>query len=83
MFFAGGDIALGPKLLLMQLNQVVELLKEFMHIFLIKNSLKLTRKIEFTDLNEYGRTSEYVDEEREEEENCMLNHLKILNLTQL
>ena len=64
--FCGGDIALGPKLFINAVESGSRA-AQGIHAYLFdKKPLKLTRKIEFTDLNEYGRTSEYVDEEREE-----------------
>ena len=64
--FCGGDIALGPKLFINAVESGSRAAQGIHAHLFDKKPLKLTRNIEFTDLNEYGRTSEYVDEEREE-----------------
>ena len=64
--FCGGDIALGPKLFINAVESGSRAARGI-HAYLSETKpLKLVRNIEFTDLNEYGRTSNYVDEEREE-----------------
>jgi len=67
--FAAGDIALGPKLFI---NAVATGSQAAMgiHAYLagMEKPLKLKRKLTFTDLPDYDRGSEYVDEEREERE---------------
>ena len=66
--YAGGDIALGPKLFI---DAVASGSKAAMgiHAYLSGGKpLSLKRKLTFTDLPEYDRGSVYVDEEREERE---------------
>jgi NADPH-dependent glutamate synthase beta subunit-like oxidoreductase len=67
--FAGGDIALGPKLFI---DAVASGSKAAMgiHAYLsgAEKPLSLQRKLIFTDLPEYNRGSVYVDEERDERE---------------
>ena len=66
--YAGGDIALGPKLFI---DAVASGSKAAMGIHADLSGgqpLTLKRKLTFTDLPEYGRGSGYVDEEREERE---------------
>ncbi len=74
--FAGGDIALGPKLFI---NAVATGSQAAMgiHSYLSGNEpLKLKRKLTFTDLPEYGRGSAYVNEEREEREELPVDPAK-------
>ena len=64
--FAGGDIAHGPKLFI---DAVASGSKaaQGIHSYISGDAPKsLKRKLTFTDLPEYGRSSVYVDEEREE-----------------
>ncbi len=62
--FCGGDIALGPKLFINAVESGSRA-AQGIHAYLSNSKpLKLVRNINFTDLNEYGRTSNYVDEER-------------------
>jgi NADPH-dependent glutamate synthase beta subunit-like oxidoreductase len=66
--FAGGDIGHGPKLFI---DAVAAGSKaaQGIHSYLSGEEPKeLKRKLTFTDLPEYGRLSNYVDEEREERE---------------
>ena len=66
--YAGGDIALGPKLFIDAVASGSQAAMGI-HAYLSGGKLlSLKRKLTFTDLPEYGRGSVYVDEEREERE---------------
>lgn len=66
--FAGGDIALGPKLFIDAVASGSQAAMGI-HAYLSGGKpLTLKRKLTFTDLPEYGRGSSYVDDEREERE---------------
>lgn len=64
--FAGGDIGHGPKLFI-DAVAAGSRAAQGIHSYLSGEAPKsLKRKLTFTDLPEYGRSSSYVDEEREE-----------------
>jgi ferredoxin len=74
--FVGGDIAHGPKLFIDAVASGSQAARGI-HAYLTETKpLKLQRKITFKDLPEYGRTSGYVDEEREEREELPVDPAK-------
>ena len=74
--FVGGDIAHGPKLFIDAVASGSQAARGI-HAYLTETEpLKLQRKITFKDLPEYGRTSGYVDEEREERHELPVNPAK-------
>ena len=64
--FVGGDIAHGPKLFIDAVASGSKAARGIHAHLTNSEPLKLQRNITFKDLPEYGRTSSYVDEEREE-----------------
>ena len=66
--FAGGDIALGPKLFIDAVASGTQAAMGIHAHLSGGEQLTLQRKLTFTDLPEYDRKSVYVDEEREDRE---------------
>ena len=74
--FVGGDIAHGPKLFIDAVASGSTAARGI-HAYLTETEpVKLVRNINFVDMPEYGRTSTYVDEEREEREELPVNPAK-------